>query len=274
MTGRTPARRSRICFVGWGAIAREAAALLAERRPAGIEIAAVAVRDVDARRPDIPQGARLISQPDQLAGLGVDLVVEAAGRPAVAVWGEAALRAGADVMVLSTSAFCDDGLLARLVRLAEETGGRLIVPPGALGAMDALAAASLLPLDEVEHTIAKPPAAWRSTQAEDSLDLDRLEEPATFFTGTARQVSDRFPQNANAAVIVALAGVGLDRTKVALVADPAIGRNVHRIRASGSFGLLEVRLENEALTANPKSSKMTALSLVRLIERRTASLIC
>jgi predicted dinucleotide-utilizing enzyme len=75
-------------------------------------------------------------------------------------------------------------------------------------------------------------------------------------------------QNANATVVTALAGVGLDKTRVEMVADPTVRINGHRITARGAFGRLELSLENNPLATNPKSSELTALSLVRLIEQQ------
>lgn len=266
-------RRLRLCFVGWGAIARRVGELLSERQPTGVGIVAIAVRDAVRAREGLPEGARLISGPEELAGLDIDMVIEAAGRPAVAIWGEAALRHAASLVVSSTSAFCDDALLEKLVAVAKQTGSRIVVPSGALGDLGALAAASVLPVDEVTHTIVKPPRAWQGTRAAEILALDTLVKRTEFFTGTARQAANEFPQNANVAVISALSGIGLDRTRIVLVADPDAVRNIHEVSASGAFGRLELRLENEALKNNPKSSEMTALSLVRLIENNVAPLV-
>lgn len=271
MTGS--GRHLRLVLVGWGAIARRVAAILADRGTPGIAIVAVAVRDRSAPRPDLPAGARLISEPGELDALGADMVVEAAGRDAVGEWGERALAVGCDFAVSSTSAFCDEGLLERLVSLAEANGRQVIVPPGALCGIEALAAGGLLGLDAVEHTIVKPPAAWRGTEAATLTDLDALTGPVRFFEGSAREAARRFPQNANVAVISALAGVGLDRTRIVLVADPGAVRNAHRISAEGAFGRLETAVENEPLRTNPKSSEMTALSLVRMLENRTCALV-
>lgn len=267
-------RRLRIGFIGWGAIVSRVGELLAEKNLPGVVIAAVAVRDPTQERPGFPAGAKLISEPAELAGLDLDMVIEAAGRPAVGIWGEAALRHACTFVVSSTSAFCDDALFARLLAVAEEVGGQIIVPPGALGGIDALSAASALAIDEVVHTVTKPPRAWRGTRAEESFDPDTLAEPFTFFSGTAREAADRFPQNANVAVISALAGIGLERTRLVLVADPHATLNSHQVQARGEFGRLDVRLENEPLRTNPKSSEMTALSLVRLIENKVAPLVC
>lgn len=270
---RSPRRRLRLCFVGWGAIASRVGELLAERQPDTVEIVAVAVRDPGRERAGLPAGVRLIAGPDELAGFDIDMVVEAAGRPAVAAWGEAALRHARNFVVSSTSAFTDEALLGQLLSAADEAGSRILVPSGALGDLGALAAASVLPLDEVRHAIVKPPRAWSGTRAADLVDLDKLTERTEFFTGSAREAAVSFPQNANVAVITALSGIGLDRTRVVLVADPGISRNVHEITASGAFGKLDLKLENEPLRTNPKSSEMTALSLLRLIENNVATLV-
>lgn len=262
----------RLALIGWGAINRRVAELLAERSDGDIAIAAVAVRNAAAAG-DIPAGAKLITTPEELAGLNLDLIVEAAGREAVGIWGETALAHTPAFAVASTSAFCDDTLLARLIAAAESRNSQLLIPPGALAGIDGIAAASLLPLDEVIHRIVKPPAAWRGTAAESLIALDGITEATAFFSGTAREAASRFPQNANVAVISALAGIGLERTRVELVADPAAGGNGHQLSARGAFGKLDIAIENRPLATNPKSSEMTALGLVRLIENRVRTLV-
>ena len=263
----------RLALIGWGAINRRVAELLSRRNDASaIAIVAIAVRN-PATALDIPAGARTIVAPEELAGLDLDLVVEAAGREAVGMWGEAALRAAPEFAVASTSAFCDPVLFDTLVATAATHDSQILVPPGALAGVDGIAAAATLPLDEVVHRIVKPPAAWRGTAAESLVALDSLTEATAFFAGTAREAASRFPQNANVAVISALAGIGLDRTRVELVADPAATGNGHQLHASGAFGKLDIMIENRPLAMNPKSSEMTALGIVRLIENRISSLV-
>jgi aspartate dehydrogenase len=261
----------RLVLVGWGAIGRRVAALLSER-DAPVKIVAVGLRDASDLR-DLPQGQEVLTDPADLVSVAADLVVEAAGRGSVADWGRAALAAGIDFAVSSTSAFVDELLFAELLALAKARRAHLIIPPGALGGIDALSAASRLPLRSVRHEIIKPPAAWAGTGAESLCNLDRLTSAHTFFEGTARAAADAFPQNANVAVISALAGIGLDRTTIALVADPAAAVNSHSVTAEGDFGRMAIRLDNRPLATNPKSSEMTALSLVRLIETRAGGLI-
>ena len=148
--------------------------------------------------------------------------------------------------------------------------GRL---PGALGGIDALAAAARLRLDDVEHRIAKPPHAGIWTEAETLCNLARLSAPLAFFQGSARQAAMRFAQTANVAMVVAFAGLGPNKTRVTLVADPASAGNRHEITATGGFGRMVLHLENAPLADNPKSSAMTAFSLVRLIENGSSALV-
>lgn len=269
---RLPQKRIRAVFIGWGAINRRVGALLAKRN-AAIEIVGIATLDTPEGRASIPPGIRFLASPRELAALQPDIVVEAAGRAAIDMWAEAALAAAPAMIIASTSAFCDEALLARLVDIADRHGSHIFIPSGAIGAVDALASAAVLGLDEVTHQIVKPPVAWRGTPAEALLDLEGLNERAIFFSGSAREAASRYPQNANATVVTAMAGIGLDKTRVEMVADPAVRINGHRITARGAFGRLEMLLENNPLATNPKSSELTALSLVRLIEHRTHAVV-
>jgi aspartate dehydrogenase len=257
-------------FIGWGAINSRVGALLRERN-AKVDIVGIATRTglPAAAPPRVP----FLGSPARLTEIKPDLVVEAAGRLAVETWAPSALEHAKALIVTSTSAFCDDALLRRLRDAAERYGTRILIPAGAIGAVDALAAGAILGLDEVVHRIVKPPQGWKGTQAETEIDLDNLPLRRKFFAGSAREAARHYPQNANAVVVTSLAGIGLDRTRVELVADPATGCNEHQISACGAFGSLEITLKNAPLRTNPKSSELAALSLVHLIERQTASIV-
>jgi aspartate dehydrogenase len=265
-------KRIRAVFIGWGAINARVGALLAQRN-AAVEIVGIAALDTPEGRSAIPRGIRFLTSPRDLAELRPDIVVEAAGRAAIDMWAEDALAAAPAMIVASTSAFCDEALMARLSDVAARHGSRILIPSGAIGAVDALASAAVLDLEEVTHQIVKPPIAWRGTPAAKLLDLERLHERVVFFTGSAREAASRYPQNANATVVTALAGIGLDQTRVEMVADPAVHINGHRITAHGAFGRLEILLENNPLATNPKSSELTALSLVRLIDHQINAIV-
>jgi aspartate dehydrogenase len=260
--------RLRVIFIGFGAINSRVADLL-KQRGAPVEIVAVATKDDPAERARIPSGVPFLAAPAEVAPLKPDLVIEAAGRAAIDLWAPAALAAARAVIIASTSAFCDDALLPRLAEIAQRHGSRILIPSGAIGGIDALAGAAVLGLDAVTHRIVKPPVAWKGTPAETLLDLAALRERTAFFDGTAREAANQYPQNANATVVTSLAGIGLDRTRVELIADPSARLNGHTITAEGAFGRMTIELDNNPLATNPKSSELTALSLVRLVEQQT-----
>ena len=75
------------------------------------------------------------------------------------------------------------------------------------------------------------------------------------------------PENINVAASLSLAGVGFDKTKVEIVADPVATRNSHKILAHGKFGRLRAEVENMPNPNNPKSSYMASLSAVATLKK-------
>lgn len=249
-----------------------AARLIVKAAP-GARIVGVAVRDAAAERAGLPEGAAILADPASLRPGMADLVIEAAGPDAVLAWGQAALQAGMVFSPLSIGALAREGVLEALRAAAEIGGGRMIVPSGAIGGIDALRSAAFAGLESVTHQVIKPVAAWRGTAAADLLDLEALKGPAVITRLHAREAALRFPQNANVCCLVALAGIGLDRTEVELVADPGARCNSHVISARGVAGDFMIRLDNNPLPENPKTSAMTAYSLARLAEQMTSPIV-
>lgn len=246
-------------ILGLGAIGRTLVAPL--ERIAGVKLVGALVRAGHAPEreafPDLPLFTALEALLDARPGL----VIECAGHAALAQYGPRILSAGVDLMVVSVGALSDPGLEAQLMA-AQRTGGRLHILAGAIGGLDALGAAREAGLESVEYTGRKAPAAWRGTPAESRIDLDALSEATVFFEGTARQAAGKFPQNANVVAAIALAGLGFDRTKARLVADPAVSMNHHNVTARGAFGTLSVDIGARTLAENPRTSMLAPASII------------
>jgi aspartate dehydrogenase len=202
-----------------------------------------------------------------------DVVAECASHVAVRDFGPTILEAGCDLIVISIGSLADATIHAALEKAAATGNGRLILPAGAIGGIDALAAARLSGLEEVIYTGRKPPKAWRGTAAEQLLDLDSLKEPTTFFEGSAGKAAQDYPFNANVAATLALAGMGLEKTKVKLVADPTVSRNVHEFSVRAGCGDFSVRLEGRPSAANPKTSQMAGYSVGRELLNRAGTVV-
>jgi aspartate dehydrogenase len=92
------------------------------------------------------------------------------------------------------------------------------------------------------------------------VDLDRLVRAHTLYEGPAREGVPHFPQNVNIAAVLAMAGIGFDRTRLEVVADPALTHNTHTIRVSGKTGTFTVILENVPSPDNPKTAWLACYS--------------
>ena len=134
---------------------------------------------------------------------------------------------------------------------------------GAVAGMDGLSAAREGGLESVTYEACKAPRSWKGSHAESLIDLDGVTQASVFFEGTAGEAAKLFPANANVAATIALAGLGMQGTRVRLSVDPTITRNTHRIHAQGRFGEFSIELNGHPLESNPKTSTLAALSVVR-----------
>jgi len=203
----------------------------------------------------------------------LDLVLECAGQGAVKQYAERIAAAGIDLMTISMGALADPAFQARVSENAPASGAQIIIPAGAVGGLDVLAAVRHDGIDSVTFRSTKPPGAWMGTAAEKAVDLSKLTEPVCFFKGDAREAASAYPQNANVAAAVALAGVGFEKTKIELVADPKAGGKRNEIVAEGPFGSLELRMLGKTRPEAPRTSISAPLSIVRAVLNRGAGLV-
>jgi aspartate dehydrogenase len=259
----------RIVVIGYGAIGQYLCAEIPKHAPHA-EICAVLTRGERAH--DASGALRITTDLASAVSARPTLVIECAGHQALAAYGATFLATGADLLVASVGALADAELERNLASAAEKSGAAILLPSGALGGLDVLAAARLTGIDSVELASSKSLNAWRNTHAETLIDLDRVDRPTVFYTGTAREATKLFPQNANVAAALAYAGIGFDRTQVRLTADPAASGNTHRIRAEGAFGRIDVTVHGRVLEANPKSSLLAPMSLLSAVVSRGATL--
>ena len=201
--------------------------------------------------------------------MGPDLIVECAGQQAVSDYGPEILKAGISLMVISVGALADAGLRADLDQHARARGVKVIIPAGALAGLDAITAARIDGLERVMLRTRKPPQSWAGAPGVEGIDLGGITKPTPIFSGSAGAAARAFPKNANVAAAVALAGIGVDETRVELIADPGVTRNVHHIEAEGAFGTLVIDVQAEPSPNNPKTSHLAALSIVRQLDKLT-----
>lgn len=207
----------RIGLIGHGRIGGILARALAAGHAGTWELAAILSR---SRPPGHAPGHH--TDPQAFFAVPVDLYLECAGPEALAALGEAAL-ARADIWSVSGSALADDALRARLQATGARHGHRLRLVAGAAGGFDALQALA------------------QGAGLEVAVDLVAPERCASF-EDSVRGAAARLPHGVNLAVAAALAGNGLDRTRVTLNPDPDRSRHAITLRARSALGRFESRL--------------------------------
>jgi len=254
--------RVRLGLIGYGAIGKHVEAAGLEN----IDLVAVLVR-----RPR--NDAKLTHDPERFFAKAFDAVAECAGHEAVRAHGQRVLECGADFLVTSVGAFTDTNLFDRLLAAARANGRRLILPSAGIGALDILSSAQVGGLDSVTVTVRKDPSAWKGTVAETLCDLDTLREPKIVFDGPVREGARLYPQNVNISAAAAIAGLGLDRTRVVIVADPTITTHIVELEAAGAFGRFSFREDVAVSEENRKTGKLVAMAMVKTVRQLASTLV-
>lgn len=261
----------RIAIAGLGAIGEKVARAL-DAGVDGLILSAVASRDAarvagqvaDFRRPP------LVVEVGELPA-HADVVVEAAPAAVFDAIADPAIEAGRILVPSSVGQ-----LLRRedLVNRAAETGARIIVPTGALLGLDAVRAAAEGTIESVTIETRKPPGGLAGAPylEERQIRLDDVTEPRLIFDGTAREGAAGFPANVNVAAALSLAGIGADRTRLRIWADPTVTRNTHIIRLEADSVRLEMKVENVPSEENPKTGKLTPLSVLATLRAMVSPL--
>ncbi|MEM2273163.1 MAG: aspartate dehydrogenase [Candidatus Bathyarchaeia archaeon] len=205
----------------------------------------------------------------------VQLIIEAASQEFVKDCAIKILNSNKDLLVMSTGALLDETLFSEIIKVTEKTGRRLYVPSGAIVGIDNIKSAALGRIEEITLITRKPPASFRDAKLIKKIknDLSSIKEPIVLYEGSAREAVKIFPQNINVAATLSLAGIGPDKTRVKIIADPNIKDIVHEIYAKGEFGEIYTRTVNKPFPNNPKTSYIAALSAIATLKRIASSII-
>lgn len=265
-----PAAVLRVAIAGFGAIGAAVAERL-DRGIAGLELVAASARGREAAAARM---AARLARPVPLVPLEelarrAEVVVECAPASVFRAVAEPAVRAGRIFLPLSVGALLDH---LDLVELAAATGARILPPTGALLGLDAVRAAAEGRIHSVRMVTRKPPAGLAGAPylVERGIRLDGLAEPLRVFEGTAREGARGFPANVNVAAALALAGIGPDRTRLEIWADPTIDRNTHTIEVEAEAASFTMTIANRPSADNPRTGRLTPLSVVAALRRLTA----
>ena len=261
----------RVAIGGFGAIGKIVAQAI-DRGIDGLKLAAVSARDVGRAEAAIAAFAHPAPVlPLARLAEDADIVIECAPAAHLRELAEPALAAGRTLITLSCGALLDN---FDLVDLARQHGGRILVPTGALLGLDAVQAAAQGEIERIHMITRKPPGGLDGAPylVANNISADGLNEPKCVFNGTAREAARGFPANVNVAAALALAGVGPDRTTIEIWADPGVDRNIHRIEVEADAVRLSMQIENVPSLENPKTGRLTPLSVIALLRKMVSPL--
>ena len=251
----------RVGIAGLGTVGTAIAKALQAGAIPGVVLEAVSVR-----RPESASRLSLrcdIATFTELANR-CDVVIESLPRALFRAVAEPAIDRGRIFVPLSVGALLDE---TDLIEKARATGARILVPTGALLGLDAVKAAAEGSISAVTIETRKPPNGLSGAPylEQHGITLEGLTEPKLVFSGSARDAARGFPANVNVAAALSLAGIGPDRTRMDIWADPGVTRNTHRIVVEADSARLTMMIENVPTAENPRTGRITALSALTLL---------
>lgn len=264
----------RIALLGYGAIAKDVLKaldpLLQKRQITLLILKRSALSDSEQQ--ELPAYADVAQHPEQLWKFKADLIIEAAGQEAVAQYVPACLSSGADVLITSIGALADTKLHAELLKVAEQFNRRILLPAGAIAGLDYLQSIRDAQELKVTYESHKPVNAWLPELDALGIAPEAIKEPMILFEGSASEAATRYPQNLNVAATLALAGTGMENTRVIVVVDPTLSQNQHHILITSEYGEMRLQLSNTPSPSNPKSSWVVAQSIATVVKKEFTNL--
>ncbi len=261
---------TRIGLLGCGAIGTQIAiAIDSGKIPASLthvyddsKVASAALVEKLKNKPEI------VENPHLLSSHPVNIVVEAASQDAVRDVGLSVLQNKRDLMIMSVGALLDESIYDILSDACTDFRKTIFLPSGAIAGLDGIKSIKD-ELESVSITTTKHPRSLRGAKffENSDIDLDSISSPVTIFEGSAKEAVYLFPANINVAALISLSGIGSEKTKVRIVADPDTDKNTHHIEASGTFGKMTFTVENFPDPENPKTSRLAILSAIETLRK-------
>ena len=271
VTGYSAERPLRVALAGFGTVGQELARRLAAGAIPAVRLTAIAARDLaKARANSAGLDPRPLVVPVAELPEHADAVVECATGDALPEIARATLGAGKLLVPVSVG-----GLAAHpeVLEWAAAHGGRIRVATGALPGLDAIRTAAEGGIRSLRLTSRiRPDSLVREAYVrERGFDFTKpLQEPVQVFQGTARAAALAFPKHFNVAVTLSLAGIGLDRTEVVVLADPGVRGAVHNVEVEAADIQLSLTSRNRPSATNPRTSRAVAPSIMAALRALVA----
>ena len=202
-------------------------------------------------------GFKVFKELNEFLAANTDIVVECANIQVATEYASKVVQQK-DLLLISIGALVDSSIYKELQSITKLKGTKIYLPSGAIGGLDIVKAANITNGLETVSLVSRKPAS--------ALSNGLLEKEKVLFEGSAKNAIQEFPQNTNVAITLSLAGIGIDKTIVKIIADPTVSKNIHTIYMEGEFGKAELTIENNPSPTNAKTSYLTGLSILSALQ--------
>lgn len=214
------------------------------------------VFEVDRNKTDYMEPSLLLTSFDDFEKRPVDLVVEAALPQAVKELGPRILK-NSDLLIFSLTSLADNDFRQKMETTAKTSGTRIYVPHGAFVGLDGIHDGMKM-IETVQVTTIKSPKNL-------GLEDRGITQPVVVYEGSTRGACERFPRNVNSHACLALAGLGFDKTRSKIIADPSTNSMAHVIEVTGKG--LRWKIEIESIPAGAVTGAYTPESAYQTVRR-------
>jgi aspartate dehydrogenase len=236
-----------------------------DRNPASLLLEAISARNLERAQEKVALFSRppRVVTPKELARF--DIVVEAAPASVFESIAVPAIEGGCTLVVASVGALL---IRPELIKLARQTGAHIIVPSGALAGLDAIRGAAVGRIESVTLETRKLPSSLAGAPylMQRDIDVSKITTPTCVFRGNALEAASGFPANANVAAALALAGIGAQRTRVEIWADPNVSRNTHKVSVDADCGQFTLEVQAVPSETNPRTSRLAPQSIIACLQ--------
>ncbi len=257
--------KKKIGILGYGSIGQEIYKKISKKIINGYKVVGIFSEDIACKR--IPKKIKCLSF-DKLLKKKPSIIIEVASVEACFEYAEKILRNKIDFVCLSVCSFANNYFYKRIISLTKKTNNKVYIPTGAIAGLDAISSAALnKELNFVKLIQRKPPKALLT-----NLESKKIKKEKILLNSTAKKVCKKFPRNSNIAATLSICGLGFNKTKVVVIADPKVKKNIAEVEASGKFGKLRIILQNNP-SNNPKTSRLTAMSIIFSLSKKNSNFL-
>lgn len=211
--------------------------------------------EVDRKKTESVVPSLLLTSFDDFEKRPVDLVVEAAKPQVVKELGLRILENSA-LLILSLCSLADDDFRQKMEVTAKTSGTRIYIPHGAILGLDGIHDGRKV-IEEVQVTTTKNPK---------NLGLEvKTTQPVVVYEGSTKGACEQFPRNVNVHASIALAGLGFDKTRSKIIADPGTNKMTQVVEVVGKG--LRWKIQTESTPVGAVTGAYTPESAYQTVRR-------